>query len=219
MTDLERLNRDLAAYQIATGKGIEQTLAKQGAKLGFHLKLEFRRLEPGKGQIRAQALARLKSGEGIKVRPSVRKKVFAKAGAASRLSDRRTVYGATLRGTRGGKNLAAAAVQAEINLREKGRGFIGYSVPAPAYFSSLKAERTRSRYGPTLAQAGLRLTTESKVLRYEWGPFSEMSAGAAAGIATPRGDAAVSRAIRDTANDIEAYLDRKLAEAWRATMK
>jgi hypothetical protein len=218
-SDLARLNSTIADY-IRVGKKLpEEALAKQAGKLGFAFSQELRGLIPPKGSIRSESLARLKGGGGIRVRPSVRKAVFEKRRARQDLATRDLVFGAGKRGTRSirrqGKrlNLQALAVTAEINIRERGRGFLSVSSRIPRFTRALgDVQRSLSRYGPILGEAGLRAAPEGAEARFLWGPHSRASLAAARGLSIPKAEAALSRALNAVAEDIRLYIEEKFRQ-------
>lgn len=215
--ELDRLNSDLGEYQRLSGKTQDEVLVKQGGKLAFALRKELRGLAPVKGSIRAAALARLRAGGGVKVRESVRRQVLAKQGAAQTVDSRQFVFGKTGQATKLRKgrrlNLQALMVEAEINVRERGRGFLSVSSNIPRFTGALTdLQRAYSRFGPILSQAGLHVLPDRRQLRFDWGGFSQLSESAAVGLTKPKAQIAVARALQLTAQDIEIYLDRKLTE-------
>ena len=216
-TNLEELNKSITEYARLSGKSIEESLQKQAAKLGFQLRQELRGIAPAKGSIRSQAEARLKAGLGIRVRPSVLRKVYQQKGARSLLSSGRTVFGKRGKGTtRAGANIYALAVKAEISLRESARGFLGVSASYRGLTSTLEREaKATSKYGPVLSKAGFKANPHGGEITFEWGESSGLSESAAEGLNKPRGEAAVSRALEGTLEDIEAYITRKLQESWQ----
>jgi hypothetical protein len=218
-SNLAQLNASLNEYIKLSGRTVDEALRKQAAKLGFNLRKELRGIAPAKGSIRAQAEALLKSGRGIKVRESVLRKVFAKRGARSIIGSGRVVFGKKGAGsTRAGLNLWALAVQAEINLRESARGFLGVSATYRGLSSSLEQEaKAFSRAGPVLSTVDFKELSSGAggSVEFLWGPAaSTLSGEAAAGLTKAKGDAAINRALTNTLEDIEVYITRKLLEAW-----
>jgi hypothetical protein len=141
--------------------------------------------------------------------------VFAKRGARSSLASGSIVFGKRGRGTTArGLNIWALAVQAEINLRESARGFLGVSALYPGIRGSLDQATASSRYGPVLSKAEFKPSENGGAIEFDWGGFSELSASAAEGITKPKGEAALNRALRGTIEDIEVYLTRKFEENW-----
>lgn len=213
------LNEAIKEYARLSGKTIEEALQKQAAKLGFNLKTELRALAPAKGSIRAEMLDRLASGRGIKVRESVLRKVYQQRGARSMLSNQQVVFGKRGKAsTARGLNLWALAVKSEIAVRESGRGFLGISASYRGLTATLEAEaKALSKYGPVLSSVGFKpLSDESGgSIEFEWSPrASELSGEAASGINKAKGEAAVNRALQNTLEDIQVYIDRKLQEQW-----
>lgn len=226
-SNLTQLNTAIQQYAILGRKTVEEALRKQAGKLGFMLRQELRGIAPAKGSIRAQALAVLAGGRwpsgkrGIQVRPGVLKKVYQAVGASSLLSTGQKVFGgkrlkaSTLRG---GKrvHLWALAVKAEIDRRESGRGFLGISARYFGLTSTVEGEvKALSKYGPVLSKVGFSLNQSLGTIEFRWSDAtSQLSGEAAEGISKAKGDAAVNRALVNTLEDIEVYIDRKLSEGW-----
>lgn len=216
-TNLAELNKAIQDYARLSGKTIEEALQKQAAKLGFSLKQELRGLAPAKGSIREQLLDRLGQGLGIRVSQKVLSRVYQSKGARSQLSTGQTIFGKKgITTTRAGLNLWALAVKAEIARRESARGFLGVSASYRGLTATLETQaRALSRYGPVLSTAGFKATPGGGSIEFQWGPeASQLSGSAAEGINKPKGEAAVNRALSNTLDDIQAYIDRKLGEQW-----
>lgn len=212
--NLEELHKGLALYVRASGLSFSQVLAKKSKQLGYALRDEFRSLMPGKGSVRSERLAALKDGRGVHVRESVYESIAEKYGALPLAGGvmRWRTKGGTIRGSNNkGLNLQALAVQAELNLRESGRGFLGQSARFVGWpegndvsaYSDVKAE---SRYGAYLAKAGLKQTGSGPEATLQWGGFSAMSADTVKGISRTRGTRAVARAISAVTEDMIPYL-------------
>ena len=193
---LERLNRNLAEYAKHTSKSIQDAVAKQGSKLAFELSARLQAEKPGKGSIRAERLAALQSGGGVKVRDSIRQKVTS--------------------GKRRGKlNLQARRVRAELNLRERGRGFLAYGARINTRpFLSARAQRLQhwSRHRQLLATAGLIFNPDTAKIEISYGgPQTELGDT----FQNPRFRKHINAALGAVADDIQIYLDQKLEEANR----
>ncbi len=215
-TNLAQLHKALGLYVKASGKTFEEVLAKKGAQLGYQLRLEFRDLQPEKGWIRKERLLALKRGQGVRVRPSVYAKVGQQMNAlplAGQVMLFRTKAG-KVKGTtlRGGKrlNLQALAVRAELNLREKGRGFLGQSAKFIGAGGKGFQAKAKSRYGQYLAKAGLSVVASGPELKMVWGGINAMSDDAVKGIMRARGLKAVASAISAVTEDMVPYLAKKL---------
>lgn len=209
------LNDKLGKYQELSGKTWQDVMSKQGGKLGFALAAHLRGISPAKGQVRAEALARLRAGGGIKVRKSVEKAILIKYGARSIVATRQVVFGDKNRTfvKRQGKrlNLRALMVQREIAVRESGRGFLSVSARYPETLKSI--QRAKSKFGPVLSTAGVRVLSTEAEARFTWDPGEgELATSAVAGLEKSKGRAAIALALRDTADDIQIYVVRKLEE-------
>lgn len=214
-SELGLLNQAISRYQQLSGKTPEETMRKQGGKFALVLSQKLQTLKPEKGAIRAERMAALQSGWGVKVRESVREQVMAKYGARQEIDSRATVFGK--RGVRsvmrkGGRrlNLQALMVQRELNLRESGRGFTAFS----ARFARLSEVKPGSRkkwldrYSRYLASAGIAATNNSGTLEFSWGGGGS-SDQAARSLQRPRAQAAIAAAIQDVRKDILKYVERK----------
>lgn len=217
-TNAAELAAALTAYGKASGKSMDQVLFEKSARFAFTLSNLLRRLAPGKGSIRTALLARLKSGGGVKVRASVREQIAAKYNLATDISSRRSTIksGKNRKSSIKSKgkrlNIRNLMVRGEINVREKGRGFIATSSRFSSGFHG--NGQTRSRFGPTLARASLRSNGLISTLRFVWTDvISRLSGSAAQGLEKPRAQAAIADALSETREDILIYLARKNAEA------
>jgi len=217
-SELSLLNADLAKYQELTKKTPEEILLKQGVKLTFALNRQLRTIMPGKGSVRSERLEALKAGRGVYVRPSVRAEVLSKYGAYQDVATRETRFGKRGRKSvlrKGGRrlNLQALMVQRELNLRESGRGFVGFAARFRALGQMRGGIRQKwlDRYSRLLSEAGLTMTAENGVLDLSWtnGPSA---LHAASGLLKPRAQAAIITAIQDVRSDIWEYLGPKLKE-------
>ncbi len=221
---LDGLNRMLGRYTLLARRLPAEVLAKQGTKLGFELATRLMPLMPPKGAVREAGIELLKSGRGIKVRPGVRERLMFRHSAHSDITSRQTRYGkASKTGfRRKGKtlNFQALAVQAELNVRERGRGYsqhvarVGNLAELGAAWSqvsagSRKQKFHRGRYNQLLASAGLEVGESRASLTLLYG-----SKGTDAGTAlsTPRAQAATEDAIVAVTDDMGIYVHRKLRE-------
>jgi hypothetical protein len=214
--EIASLNRALVLYRDLTNKTPEDILLKQGGKLGYAVAQQLRNLSPTKGFIRAERIQALKSGQGIHVRQSVRRRIQQKYGVRIDIKSRELVFGNSKAGRKsvvrkGGRrlNLWALTVQAEINLRESGRGFLARSSKYPKLLSDYQV--AQSIYGPILSDAGL--NSNKDTLTFEWDPArSELASSAAKGLSKAQGQAAIARGIADVRDDIKQYLSDKLLD-------
>ena len=213
-TNLQRLNAALRAY-IRVGKKLpEEALAKQAGKLGFALSQQLRQIAPAKGSLRAEGLALLKEGRGVRVRPSVRRQVFEKQHVRFDLNRRREVFGSkgnTFVRKKGKRlNLQALAVEAELNVRERGRGFLSMASNIPRFARGLgDVQSSVSRFGPILGQAQLTAIHKGAMARFVWGPQGIASLAAATGLSIEKAQAAIGRAIDAVTEDIMVYVLEK----------
>jgi hypothetical protein len=227
--ELAELNAAISRYQEVTKKSPQDVLLKHGGEFAYALNRRFRFLAPAKGSIRSARLAAMKGrGAGVFVRPSVRARIFAQYGAHTSLEGGGMMLPGQTRFFRSkgsvrdvasvkrkGKtlNLQALAVQAELNLRESGRGFLGRS----AKFDSLRdrlqgggESRWLDRYTRLLAEAGLTVSTENGALTFTWEGAG--GSGAATAIMGPKGQQQLAAALQDARANLEQYLARKFPE-------
>jgi hypothetical protein len=222
-TNVAELNASIQEYARLSGKTVQEALKKQASKLGYNLRTELRSLMPAKGSIRAELLERLKSHRGIKIRPKILQKIFGSGGTRTTFGTQRAINTSGSRVTRGRRlNLWAEAIKAEIGARESARGFLGVSASyrgmtgVNAMLESGGAYAV-SRLGPTLSTATFKPLPEDvgASIEFEWSlQTSGLSAEAAEGITKQRGEAAVNRALVNTLEDIQVYIERKLQEDW-----
>lgn len=210
------LNAKLRDYQASSGKTWEEVLGKQGGKLGFLLFQRLRGLSPTKGRIRAERLAALRRGEGIRVRQSA--KDFASRQTIATASSLRTRQGIRFRqktktgGVRHrGRSWWQIAVARELSLRESGRGFLAVSARYPRTLGA--TSRALSKLGPELSRAGVIVSGARGKAEFVWDPAaSPLAARVVAGLERPRGRAALLLALRDLTQDIDVYVVRKQQE-------
>lgn len=189
-------------------------IAKQGGKFAYALAQGLRGIAPGKGSIRAQLLARLKAGQGVRVSNRVREKLYAKVGARTRLEDHVQVFGkGEGRTRRGRRNLQALAVEAEISRRESGRGFLSLSGRYPRVLKR-RYDYAFSKYRISLSEAALVDEVEKgTAVTFRWdAAITRLSGEAAQGMARPKARQIAATALRDTVDDMQVYITRKLEE-------
>jgi hypothetical protein len=223
--NLAEFNFRLAQYSRASGKDTATVLQQQGAKLGYTLRQEFRGITPAKGEVKAERLDALKSGEGIHIRQGVMKWLAAKydiapmGGAALFRRAGKGNYKGSV--TSGGKrlNLQALAVQAELNIREKGRAFLSVGARFQNATGGLTYSKAFSRFNKQLSEAGFTPNSDGGVVAFKWGGFSNLSDSAVQGMTRAKGQGAIARALKGRAADMKIYIDRKNAERARALTK
>lgn len=221
---MDGLNRMLGRYQILAKRLPQEVLAKQGTKLGFELANRLMPLMPAKGAIKESGIEMLKSGRGIRVRPGVRERLMFRHSAHSDLDTRQARYGKGSRTgfRRKGKtlNFQALAVEAELNVRERGRGYTQHvarvgnlselgNAWAQVSAGSRKQKFHRGRYNQLLASAGLMVSERSASLTLLYG---SKSTDAGSALSTPRAQAATEDAIAAVTDDMGVYVLRKLRE-------
>jgi hypothetical protein len=218
--ELDKLNSRLDDYVRLTRRLPEDAIAHQAQNFGLFLYLQLKNLRPGKGTVRAQALALLKTGRGIKVRPSVAARVAAQYQASSNVATRATQLRYRKKDVRSvlrkGKrlNLQALSVQAELNVRERGAGFLSISSRFPdegGEFS--RSAFSQSVFGQRLAELAIKTETQGASARFVWGADGPLSLKAATGLSTPRAQKAIETALKLTREDMLVYIQRKESES------
>lgn len=208
--ELQRLQRALWLYSKAAGMTMEDAIRKKAKQLGYALYVRFHGLMPAKGAVKEERLGALKGGEGVHVRPIIYQRIAQKYGALPLAAGvmKFRGKGGKLRGSdKRGLNLQALAVEAELNLRESGRGFLGQS---SRFTFDSQVAKAASRYGPTLAQLGFSITGQGPSARLTWGGYSQLSDDAVRAIGRARGQDAVAQAIGDVTRDMMPYLESHL---------
>ncbi len=223
--NLDRLAVACKLYGEASGKSEDEVVTKQAGKLAWAIYFGMRRIMPAKGAVRAERLAALKAGQGVHVRQSVYDEIGEKYGALP-IAEGKALFrrrgeivgsvdrkGATL-------NLQALAVEKELNLRERARGFSAYATPRPDrdYANAVAVSGERgllSRYGFVLSRYKLELgaNVEHKYAELKWvgAKVSEFETAADV-ISKPKQQAIVNEAIEGATRDIMDYVKRKQAE-------
>jgi len=239
-TDLTNLNRDLGLYAQLARKSLQEAVIQKGVSVtiggkGFEgWTQRLRRLAPARGEIRAERLAALGTGGGIKVRPSAYRSAQNRLGRrvntfsdlTTRKIARRLKGGAvTVATSATGLNLQALAVRAELGMRERARGFSAFGAAMRSGGSSLAqmaasfpagttsgggSRRWRGAVGQQLSQADIRVSGGGAVasLALMFGS-SQTTLGEA--LLKPAQQAALRGAIAATHADMMVYIRRKLA--------
>ncbi len=223
---IEHNGRELAEafrqYAAVSTRTPGETIVRQGANLARFLRKRLRTLAPEKGAIRAEREAALKAGEGLTIRKSVRDYANKNTmSVASDLKTRRSIMfmemGRTGKlKTRNARTWWQLAAQREINMRERGRGFVAYS----AAFTKLgkmpivrgqQRQQVIDRYRRFLSSVGVRIGAGDASALFSWG--GNKSSGEVAQVLNQsRGQDAIAGALLDTRNDMLTYVRRKLAE-------
>lgn len=210
--DLEALKRSCILYGQLSGKTESAVLTKQAPKLAWNIWRGLRELRPAKGSIRAERLAALARGGGIKIRDSVMEAVTGSK-ATQTAKGKKTFGKANL-------NLRQLAIKRELSVRESGVGFLAYATPRPQR-QTLEAEQqvyerdVESRYHFALSQFSVhaRESAETKFAQLRW---LDVKAGqaqnATEGLNTSRAQQIIIEAIAETEQDINDYILRKQFE-------
>lgn len=207
-------------YMEVTSLTPPEAVVKQAFEFSRFLNKRLRTLAPVKGSIRAERLAALKSGGGIKIRAAVLQRLMERRGVSQRIKGRGYVMGKNLRTTArvGGKrlNFNALAVRAELNLREQGRGFVAHS----SNFRQLAKMRAQKgtqrqqvidRYRRFLSSVGVTVNPTNPRAVFSWGG-NQSSGDVAKVLSQGRGQESVAGALADARDNMMVYVRRKLAE-------
>lgn len=222
---LPELTAALNRYAGFRGMAMADVLLRQGGNLAFHLAQKLRALAPAKGSIRSARLSDLKSGVGVKVRQKVYEAVFKKHKIVGAFGSYKFRKARKLVGVKGlyknqfsktktvkGKklNAQALAVQAELNIRERGRGFLSVSSKFPRKLP--RSAVTTSKFSDqTLAESNLSLEAHGGTLRIAWTGGTDQGELAAIGL-TKAGQKAIEAALRETSSDINNFIDGEIAK-------
>jgi len=215
---LDQFNDKLAKYQVLARKSWPEVIAKQGKKLAYSLSLHLLGMAPAKGAIRAELTERLRSGLGIRVRDTARRYATKHSVATVTKIQTRTA-GIFMEKTRTGKikraglNWWQLAVKREIGLRESGRGFLGRAFGYPSLIGRRK-EKAVNRYATELSSYGLTINPDGATGTFTLDPaVNPQEANAAAGMSKPRARAIIALALRDTSDDMQIYIARKMEDS------
>jgi len=220
------LNAILPRYQALRKISTQEVLQKHGGELAYRLYKRLRELMPEKGSIRAERLAALKSGQGIKLRPAAR--AFADKHTKATAMNIATRKGASYMETTkkgniksGGRNWFQLAAAREIGIRESGRGFLSISSLYPK-LPPLQ-DRSVSRMGHILSQFGITMSDTTGRAEIAWSGMSQGSQQAIRGLNKPAAKAAISNAIEDTYRNAMIYIEpretRNLIRAIKTAIK
>lgn len=231
--NLTQLNESLQRYAQYSKLSWPQILAKQGSKLTYAISARLRAMMPPKGKVTSELLASLGAGRGVKVRKSIRARIFAKVGANVRIADREKAKvwqskGLAIKGikTRAGRgtvstkgkllNLQALAVKAELAARESGRGYLGYATRIRTNsVEAVKEVKKLGRLHQQLGAAGLIISNDEAGIRFVWGGMSRdgEALGVGAGLNKDQQQRAIAQGIGDVNSDVMEYVRRKQEEA------
>lgn len=210
-----QLNAAMAQYATLAKLTPPEVLAKQGAKLAFYLRGRLRSLAPEKGRTRAERLAAMQAGEGVKVRPGAiafaRRKTVATA--VNVRTRRDALYMERTRAgnvKRNGRSFWQIAVDRELSIRESGRGYLSLAGRMKWVDSALimgSTARVVDRVFREVGRAGLTVAGNDSTLKLDYANPHIVE-----GLTRPRGQAEVVQALESTRADIMVYVRRKLAE-------
>lgn len=221
---MDRVNQDLTEYLKVCKKLPEAAIRKQSDEFGMRLYQELRKISPLKGSLIRQGELLLDQRIGVRVRPAILSQLAGKyevapmGGKALFRRRRRVLGGGTesvgaWRGSvsQGGRrlNLQALAVKAELNLREKSRGFLAVAGRFVRLGARGTEGQTVSRYGGVLGRQLLFVEGEGATARFDWGESGVASLAAAAGLEKPKAEAAIAAALEGTSENMRQYIRDK----------
>jgi len=224
--ELGKLNANLTRYATLARKMPEEAVRKHSDEFSIRLFNALRQIAPAKGSIRTAVLGQLEHATKWKpgarrtggiVRESVRQRIAAKYGLSSDIATRKSLIRKTKSANQltgsvlvGGKrlNLQALMVQAEINLRERGRGFLAI---AGRFQQSGKENevRTLSRIQQILGIQNILAGDNEAQSRFAWGETGPQSLAVATGLSTAKAQQAVLAALKSTRDNMLEYIKRK----------
>lgn len=227
-TNIAALNNAIADYVEASSKAPEVAVRKHGKEFSKDLRDELKRFMPAKGSVRTARLAALKAGEGLRVRAAVRayvnKNTMATAtDVRTRKATRFMQITRTGKVKRNGLSWWELAVQRELNLRERGRGYLSYSSAFRKVIDNLGAGSEQqtgyvvNRYNRGVSKAKLTNKPYETSVAFNWGE-TKASAGPATVLNQPRGQAAIGRALASARENIVEYMNRKNRQNAEATL-
>lgn len=228
-TNVDQFNAALRLYAKHNWRvNLSEAIVRQGVKLTWALRDRFIKYKPAKGAIRAERLAALSKGQGVLVRQSVKDAVLKKAGAYSDLATKRVLFGKTGTGIdRKRRNLQALAVVRELNLRERGKGFMARAskmdslkglgaymnrtgLDVGAIAGDFFKRQASGRYGQQLGTYGLKVDGEQSMLELSYGGNKTVVGKA---MQKPAFRKEIASALDFVRDDMMVYVQRKMAES------
>ena len=228
-SNLAELGPKLERYAQLRKMTIVEAVQKNAKEFTFFLADELKKKSPTRGSIKSGALAWLKGRtKGVKVRPTIQFAVAAKYQARQDITTRRFQLqkrgkGSVLKGKGENKrrlNLQALMVERELNIRERGIGFMqfaarqkGLQMVDPGSSASWFA-----KFGQKVSEAKMSLVANfagDSIAKMEiiYGG-GETKFGEA--LQKPFGEVAIAAALQRTSDNLQTYLDRKEREAAEA---
>jgi|GEM_PF-4028855 len=214
-TNLAAFNATLGRYATLVRLTPPEALAKQGHKLAFALRARLSTLKPAKGSTRADRLAAIKAGGGIRVRPGAFQ--FAKKrsmATASNISTRREsiFMERTAKGNvkRNGRSFWQIAVDRELSIRESGRGYLslaGRMKWVDKLIIDGRTYRVTDRINREVGRAGMKVNQDGATLSLDYSNPAIVE-----GLERPQGRKAISHSLADARADMLVYINRKLDE-------
>jgi hypothetical protein len=219
-SNVRQFNAAFLRYMEVTSRTPAEAVLKQSQEFAYALRRRLQTLAPLKGAVRAQRLAALASGGGLRIRPAVRD--FVKKNTTATLSDIATrregsFMETTKRGRlkKNGRSWWQLAVDKELGMRERGRGFVAYSsrfsgMSKMAAGRGKQRQQVLDRYKRFLSAVGVTVNPNDASAVFAWG--GNRSSGEVAKVLKQgKGQQAVADALGDARDNMMVYVRRKLA--------
>ena len=228
-TNLAELGPKLERYAQLRKMTIVEAVQKNAKEFTFFLADELKKKSPARGSIKSGALAWLKGRtKGVKVRPTIQFAVAAKYQARQDIKTKRFQLqkrgkSTVLSGPAGKKkalNLQALMVRRELNIRERGIGFLAFAARQKGLqlIDINSSASWFAKFGQKVSEAKFSLvsnTAGESIVKMEivYGG-GETNFGEA--LQKPFGEAAIANALQRTTDNLQEYLDRKESESAEA---
>ena len=237
--NLRSANETFDRYWKYTRKTRGEALQKIASNVCSFSIQELKATTAKKGDITAERMAALKSGEGIKVSERAKELVGKKFGIVEN-GGRKWMTGGGKRGFskaqrarvdalnqkfRGQQTIHQLYIEKEIQLREGHRSFSESSMVFPGFRKPYaragdKTYSTTSGGERTGAAELVSTSLDAEEMRLDWGSaVGKWSKNAAAGLNSAAGKKAIARGLARTRSDMLTYIARKQNEAARAAAR
>jgi hypothetical protein len=195
--DTSNLQRAVQSYAAATGKTMDEVIAKKTKSLAIEIYRKLRDVRTPAAKIRTEIISGFKSGRGLKIRESIRAKY------------------ADLRGkSASGLNWYQRVVKSEIGARASAGGFLAYS----AHFktnSGSSASTVFSRYSKMLSALVIKDAVTGAQGVISWPGATTTGAKAVEGLDLPKQSAAIQDAVNAETKDIGSYVEKLLQSRYK----
>lgn len=228
-SNVDEFNATLRDYVASSRKDAAELVAKKSGDLVYELGKAMKQFTPAKGQVKEERLAAMRAGGGITVRPAARRLALKKMIATA--TDVKTRKGILFREkgakgnlkTRNVRSFWQLAVRAELNIREKGRGYL----PLAVMFAGLKGKLKANEYGTKtqvtvdrmsrgIGRAVFKNSFNDTSLTLSWGDGNSATNAIARVLQKPAQENVIARALAEVRADmIEGIRKRQRAAAKR----